>query len=204
LATIITGGCMNTDDPAETPPERDFDESTAWTRMEEAATEAIADLPNFPGFETRKLLELSCTHEGQTDSDYIQFELTYTFGAEDSATNLVHEDYVNLLREQWSEAGYDVHRDEAYGQDPVFHDLEATRPDGINYWLVAANYTSLTVQSGCVKRAASSECPPPLGGVLPENDIAGRQTCGGAYDEPTGETEAIDPFATGSESPSGG
>jgi hypothetical protein len=195
LATIITGGCMNTDEPAETPPEREFDETTAWIRMEEAAAEAIAELPDFPGFEERRLLELSCSHDGQTDSDYTQLELTYAFSAEDSATDLVHEDYVNLLREQWTGAGYDVHRDEAYGQNPVFYDLEARRPDGINYWLIAANYTSLVIQSGCVKKSgAVPECPPPLGGVTPENDIAGRRACGGNYDEPTAEADAIAPF----------
>ncbi|RRR96779.1 hypothetical protein [Glycomyces terrestris] len=205
LATTITGGCMNNGDPAETPPERDFDESTAWTRMEEAAAKAIADLPDFPGFEERRLLELSCTRNGEADKDYVQFELTYAFSAEDSATDLVHEEYVSLLRERWTDAGYDVHRDETYGQSPVFHDLEARRPDGINYWLTAANYTSLTVQSGCVKKSGgASECPPPLGGVTLENDIAGRQACGGAYDEPAPESEAIDPFASDSESPSGG
>jgi hypothetical protein len=194
MATIATGGCMN-DDAAEAPPERDFDESTAWSRMEEAAAEAIADLPDFPGFEERMMLELSCEHDGEVDEDYTRFELTYMFSAEASATDLVHEEYVRLLRERWTEAGYDVHRDEAYGEDPVFHDLEATRPDGLNYWLVAANYTSLTIQSGCVEKSGEpSACPPPLGGVPHENDIAGRQACGGAYDEPTEEAEAIAPL----------
>jgi hypothetical protein len=186
---------MNADEPVEAPPERDFDESTAWTRMEEAAAEAISELPDFPGFETRKMLELSCTHNGEVDEDYTKFELTYMFSAEASATDLVHEEYVSLLREQWTAAGYDVHRDEAYGQNPVFHDLEATRPDGINYWLIAANYTSLVIQSGCVKKSGeASKCPAPLGGVTPENDIAGRQACSGAYDEPAAESDAIAPF----------
>ncbi|MBO3733129.1 hypothetical protein [Glycomyces niveus] len=184
---------MNNDNPVQTPPERDFDQSTAWSRMEEAAAEAIADLPDFPGFETRKLLELSCTRNGQADEEYTQFELTYTFSAEDSATDLVHEDYVNLLREQWTEAGYDIRRDEAFGE-PAFYELDVTRPDGINYWFRAINYVSLTVQSGCVKTAPASECPPPLGGVTPENDIAGRRACGENYDEPTAEADAIAPF----------
>lgn len=194
-AAIATGGCMNTDDAPEAPPERDFDESTAWTRMEDAAAEAIAGLPDFPGFEERMMLELSCKHDGEVDEDRVRFELTYMFSAEDSATDLVHEEYVRLLRERWTEAGYDVHRDEAYGEDPVFYDLEATRPDGVNYWLVAANYTSLTIQSGCVEKSAEpSACPPPLGGVPPENDIAGRQACGGVYDEPTEPAKAVAPF----------
>ena len=194
LAMIITGGCTDNNESAEAPPERDFDSSAAWSRMEEAAAEAIAELPDFPGFEERRMLELSCKHNREVNNYCTRFELTYMFSAEDSATELVHEDYVDLLREQWTEADYDVHRDESRGEDPVFHDLEATRPDGINYWLIAANYTSLVVQSGCVKRNGGSECPPPLGGVTEENDIAGRQACGGLYDEPPEEADAIAPF----------
>lgn len=192
MAMIVTGGCMSADNSTQTPPERDFDDSTAWVRMEEAVAEAIAGLPEFPGFEERRMLELACKHNGEVNEDYTRFELTYAFSAEDSATDLVHEEYVRLLREQWSEAGYDIHRDESVGEDPTFYDVEARRPDGVNYWLTAAHYTSLTIQSGCVKKSGkSSHCPSPLGGVTPENDIAGQLACGTAYDDPTEEADAI-------------
>lgn len=189
LTMMLVGGCMDNGGEVETPPEREFDQSTAWSRMEEAVAEAIDGVPDFPGFEERRLLELACTHNGAADEEYTKLELTYVFSAEDSAANLVREEYVELLRSRWVEAGYDVHRDESYGKDPIFHEVEATRPDGINYWLVAANYVSLKVQSGCVKKASSDECPPPLGNVPPDNDLAGRQNCARNYDEPAEETK---------------
>jgi hypothetical protein len=193
----------------ELPPERDFDQSTAWELLEAAAAEAIADLPNFPGFYQRGMNPLECSHAGAVDGEYINLELSYRFSVEDSGTELTRSDYLDLLRDRWSEAGYDIHRDRPSGTGKD-HSLEARRPDGINYWYDVSGYVSLKVQSGCIKAVEGGDyipdCPTPLGGVTRENDLASKycSDINTVYPEES-PTEAIDPFATPSgesESPS--
>ncbi len=201
----LLGGCMSDSPAPETPPKREFDQSTAWHQLEAAAAEAIADLPDFPGFEVRVMLFHACEHQGVVDEDYVNMELAYQFSEESSKDPLARETYLELLRLRWQEAGYDVHRDEASGTGRD-HSLEARRPDGINYWYSVAPLTALIVQSGCIKAVEgwdATPCPPPLGGVLPENDRASKH-CAGYPDDVEYATDAIDPFASGSASPSDG
>lgn len=193
-ALVLTGACMSTgltDD--ERPPEREFDQSTGWNRMEEAAAEAIDGLPDFPGFEVRHMQTLECTHEGVADEEYINLELSYEFSEDVSKDPLVRETYLELLRDKWEQANYDIHRDQPSGTGKN-HSLEAQRPDGINYWYWVAGLTQLKIQSGCMKAVEgwSPECPEPLGGVTPENDQAAKRYC--KADDPTEKTDAIAPF----------
>lgn len=193
-ALVLTGACMSTgstDD--ERPPEREFDQSTGWNRMEEAAAEAIDGLPDFPGFEARHMQTLECTHEGVADEEYINLELSYEFSEDVSKDPLVRETYLELLRDKWEQANYDIHRDRPSGTGKN-HSLEARRPDGINYWYWVAGLTQLKIQSGCMKAVEdwSPECPEPLGGVAPENDQAAKRYCG--TDDTTEEADAIAPF----------
>lgn len=198
----LTGACMSagqSDD--QQPPEREFDESTALERMEEAAAEAIAELPDFPGFHVRTLMKLECTHDGEVDKSYVNYELGYQFSLEVSEEPQVRETYRELLRKQWDEAGYDIHRDTQMGDDPPHYALEARRPDGINLWYRVAGLTVLKIQSGCVEAVEGfyPECPDPLGGVTKENDRA-RNDCSTIeteYSEEPSETasdEALAPF----------
>lgn len=186
---------MNNESPegSEQPPEREFDQSEAWDRMEAAVAESVEGLTDFPGFEVRMLTTSGCSHNGKTDEDYVNLELTYQFSAEDSATTLVHETYVGEFREQWTEAGYDIHRDETRGSDYLHHIIEARRPDGINYWYTAANLATLVVQSGCVKKAGvwPSSCPEPIGGVT--DDRAPQAECNDIGESSEG-TDAVAPF----------
>lgn len=183
---------MTGDDTPLEPPEREFDQSTAWLRMEEAVAEAIEGLPDFPGFYERSMLQTPCSHGGVVDEDYIGLELSYRFSDEDSLNMpVLHEPYRDLLREKWQEAGYEIVRDQERSADPVLYELEALRPDGMQYWFTAFHRVTLTVQSGCIKRAAVTEpCPAPLGGVVEDN--AGRGRCKDSASEET--TEAIAPF----------
>lgn len=189
------------DEPTE-PPERDFDESTVVERLDEAVAEAIEVLPDFPGFESRSMSTQTCSHNGEVDEDYIRYEMTYQFSAEDSESELVHQTYVEVLRQAWTEAGYDIHRDETRGSDDPHYIIEAIRPDGINYWVRAANYTNITVQSGCVRRSSETPaCTTPLGGVTRENDLARISgTCAGTetvYPDDTESADAMAPFEGG-------
>lgn len=193
-AIALTGACMSTGSTdEEQPPEREFDQSTAWERMEEAAAEVIDGLPEFPGFEVRHMQALDCFHNGQVDEEYVNFELSYQFSREVSDELLVRETYLDFFRDQWRESGYDVHRDQTSGTGK-YHSLEARRPDGINYWYRVASLVGLTIQSGCLKAVEgwSPECPEPLGGVTPENDQAAKRYC--KADDPTEKTDAIAPF----------
>ncbi|MCH7232971.1 hypothetical protein L0U85_19240 [Glycomyces sp. L485] len=192
---------MNTAGSEETPPEREFDQSTAWERLEEAAAEAIADLPDFPGFEVRTMKMLECEHDGEVDEKYVNLELGYQFSRDVSDYELVREAYRTELRALWEQEGYDIHRDAQRGDDPPHYSLEARRPDGINYWYRVAGLVELAVQSGCVKAIDGfvAECPDPLGGVTEENDRA-RDDCiatDTTYSQEPSEAEsdqAIAPF----------
>lgn len=205
VALSLLGACMSDPTPPEAPPEREFDQSTAWQRLEAAAAEAIADLPDFPGFEVRVMLFHACEHQGVVNEDYISLELTYQFSEETSRDPLVREAYLELLRQRWRSAGYDIHRDKASGTGRD-HSLEARRSDGINYWYSVAPLTALIVQSGCVKAVDDWEpaaCPAPLGGVTGDNDRA-RKHCAGFPDDIEYDTDAIDPFASDPPGPPGG
>lgn len=192
---------MHTSGEEEPPPERDFDQSTAWERLEAAAAEAITELPEFPGFFERSMLKLECSHGGEANEEYINLELAYRFSKEDSESDLTRATYLDLFRAKWSEAGYDVHKDQPSGTGK-FHTLEALRPDGINYWYDVSGYVVLKVQSGCIKAIEGGDynpdCPTPLGGVTRENDHASKY-CSNIDTVYPGEeiaSEAVDPFAT--------
>lgn len=194
---LAAGGCMS---PKETeqPPDREFDQSEAWTRLEAAAAEAIEGLPDFPGFQERSLMVMGCGERDQYDVQWVSLELSYLFSEELSADPLTRETYLNLLREKWTDAGYDVHRDTKTSGEPPHYALEAMRPDGINYWYRAAGYTGLTLQSGCVKKVEdwAPECPEPLGGVAAENDYTTQKYCT-TEDSTTEEADAVAPFEGG-------
>jgi hypothetical protein len=207
---ILAGGCVDyggpnpyetpTSNSTAEPPERDFDQAGAWEIMEAAAAEAIEDLPDFPGFEVRTIDHLSCSSQGITDPDYVNLELTYEFSPDVSQDPLVRENYVVLLRQKWTEAGYEITTDSQNGSDPVHYELEAVRPDGVVYWYNAAGLTWLTIQSGCVKSTGGREynppCPIPLGGVTRENDRATKycDTTDLVYPDEGQTANAVAPF----------
>jgi hypothetical protein len=198
VLALMSGGCtmMNEPDDQETPPEREFDQSTAWEQLETATAETVAGLPEFPGFARRLLSKNACSHEGETDSDYVNLELTYEFSEDLLNDPLLRETYPEALLTQWKAAGYEITREKVWGDQDENTDYEALRPDGIRYWWTAAGKVGLRVQSGCVKKVDGwpLTCPAPLGGVSSENDVAWQEHC--ETDVETSETtEAIAPFA---------
>jgi hypothetical protein len=195
--TACTGGTMN-----EQPPETAYNEAEAFAPMEAEVADTIAVLPEFPGFDSRSWNELPCSHNGIDDSDYVNIEIRYGFDDADSATPLVRETFVDVLRERWTELGYDIHRDEPSATGK-YYALEARRDDGINLWYRVATGVTLLVQSGCVPKSDPGEIQylPPAGGLVPGSewdtiDIDGVQGLPEAPSE-----EAVSPFSE-SESPS--
>lgn len=196
-ALLLAGGCVSSQpDKDEQPPERSFDESTAFLLLDAAAAEAVDGLPDFPGFERRTMMRLECTHDGETDEEYVNLELSYEFSETVSEDPLVRETYLDLLRTKWEESGYDIHRDQPSGTGK-HHSLEARRPDGVNYWYRVVDLVVLKVQSGCIKATGGfPDCPVPLGGVTRENDQA-NSYCNDVDTVYPGEettSEAVAPF----------
>lgn len=201
--TLVLGGCSMFQDP---PPDREFDEAAAYPLMEQIVADTIAGLPDFPGFYQRGYLRPEDCGEtlGSAYDGWVALEIWYGFSGDVSVTDLVKTDYTNLLRESWIDAGYDLHDDSI---DPATGrgTLQAERPDGINLWWWVADGVSLTIQTGCIPATDDFDKPdyiPPVGGVLPENDRAVSDKVMSPPEDAT--TEAIDPFATESASPTGG
>lgn len=200
-AVVTIGACMssNRDESPIYPPEREFDQTTAWELMHEAAAEAIADLPDFPGFEIRTVKLHYCEQFGETGEEYVSYDLAYEFSEEVSKDPLVRETYVDLLREKWNQAGYDIHRDEPSGTGK-YYSIEATRPDGMNLYYRVAGLTVLHIQTGCIESVGGKDyyppCLTPLGGVTEENDWA-TKFCSNietVYPSEEATSEAVAPF----------
>ncbi|WP_460497081.1 hypothetical protein [Glycomyces tarimensis] len=179
----------------EPPPEREFDQAEAYPILEQIVNDTIAELPDFPGFHRRSYAnEEDCAPLGEGYEGWVAIEIRYGFGAEDSRSALVRTEYTNLLRDMWTDAGYDLHRDEGDGNGPG--SMEAKRPDGINLWWWVAGEdggVSLTLQTGCIPSTPGFEKPdyiPPAGGVPPEEDLAAPRM----NPSPEPSADAIAPF----------
>jgi hypothetical protein len=126
---LILGGCTMTDN--EPPfPERDFDNHEAYQIMEQVVADAIAQLPDFPGFEQRKGSFLDCEDEGRVYDDWVAIELRYTFSLADASTELVRSQYTEIWRDYWESSGYEIVEDK-WQADSGRGSLEATYPGGI-------------------------------------------------------------------------
>jgi len=187
-----------------TLPEREFDNQEVYPLMEQLVAEAVAVLPDFPGFAERDGLLHECTDErGNEIEGWVSIELKYAFTDSASLTEQVRGEYTDILRDTWTEAGYDITWDEA-SPDGEDHNLEAARTDGLTLWWRVWGRTSLTIQSGCVPVGGGDQKPgyvPPVGGVLPENDPWGNYLDPTVYgtEEPSDESTdaAVNPFEGG-------
>lgn len=165
-----------------------FDQSEAWERLEDALRETVEELPDFPGFEKRGIFRLDCA-----GNDKVVYEVHYAFSIETSQTSQVREEYPELLKQLWSEMGYEVHRDDVH-EGLGWRDVEARRSDGVNLWYPAWDGVRLVAQSGCIDRVEDFEepCIAPLGGVTEANDPT-LKYCPDGY-KSTEKAEAVAPF----------
>ncbi|WP_199034206.1 hypothetical protein [Glycomyces salinus] len=179
----------------ESLPEREFDQAEAYPLLEQIVRDTADGLPDFPGFGRRRYMnEEDCSQIGSQYEGWVSIEIRYVFSAEDSVTDLVRVEYTNLLRQMWTESGYDLHRDDGNGDGPG--SMEARRPDGVNLWWTVAGDeggVSLTLQSGCVQSTPGFEKPDyiaPAGGVPLEEDLAADRM----KPSPEPSADAIAPF----------
>lgn len=154
-----------------TPPESAYTQAEAYEPMEAAAADAVAALPEFPGFEQRTWAELPCSHNGEDDPDYTNIEIRYQISDENSGVERVRTEYVDLLRDHWSSLGYEITFDETKEKSNGRTDrnLAVQRDDGITLWYRVWGGVSLLIQSGCVpvSDVADFEYVPPTGGIEP-------------------------------------
>lgn len=152
------------------PPERDFNQTQAYEILHDSFHENIEYMDDFPGFEIRRYSKLECESPDGTSTDFVRMEIAYVFSWEDSETEKVRDDYFEALKEAWDEAGYDIHRDDVRHEGDR-KNLEAKRPDGVNYWYRVWDRVRLYVQSGCVQATEITEpYIPPIDHVEPKND----------------------------------
>ncbi|MCH7232511.1 hypothetical protein L0U85_16855 [Glycomyces sp. L485] len=183
-------------DSSETPPESEFTQAEAYAPIEDAVSEVVSALPDFPGFEQRFWAELPCSHNGIDVPDYTNIEIEYRFSLKDSETELVREQYVDLLRDHWAARGHEITLDDQTElDDRTDRSLVAQRDDGIRLWYAVGRYAAVLVQSGCVPVSDEGEIEyiPPAGGIEPggEGDKVGRYFPDGI---PTDRADAVAPF----------
>jgi hypothetical protein len=196
-AAFAATSCTILGDAMDSPPESEYTQAEAYAPMEAAVADAIDVLPEFPGFERRLWRELVCSHNGVDDPDYTNIEIVYEFSPQNSESDLVRKQYVDVLREHWTALGYEITLDKSdeLANGRVDRDLSADREDGIHLWYSVWGLAALTVQSGCVPVSDSSDIEyiSPAGGVEPggEGDVVGEYFPDGI---PTDQAVAIDPF----------
>lgn len=204
LSLSLTVSCGSEWNNMDTPPESEYTQAEAYAPMEQAVTDAVESLPDFPGFEQRSWAELPCSHNGVDDPDYTNIEIRYRFSDADSESQQVRTEYVDILREYWSSQGYSITTDEPDElAERTDYDLVAEREDGISLWYRVWGRAGLLVQSGCVPVSDVSEIEyiPPMGGIEPggEHDLVDEYFPDGIPAE--GEsTDAIAPFEESSTS----
>lgn len=191
VVVLLLGGCMFRQDP----PERDFDQTEAYQILHDAFYENIEFLDDFPGFDLRQYSKSECEHSDGSSTGFVRMEITYVFSSEDSDTELVRDSYFETFKEAWNNEDYDVHREDVLGDNEV-KDLEARRPDGVNYWFRVWDRVALTIQSGCI-RATDIDEPyiPPIGDVSPKNDQMHKFKNSDNTPSDDESEEAINPFA---------
>jgi hypothetical protein len=172
LAVLATAAaCSTRKEAMDTPPESDHTQAEVYAPAEAAVADLVEALPDFPGFEKRSWGELPCTHNGVEDPNYTTVEVRYQFSAEDSATPLVNEQYVDTLRERWTGLGYTITMDTTTEVEAgVYRDLAVITDAGVSIWYSAAYLATLMVRfGGCVPVSdkADIEYIAPAGGIEP-------------------------------------
>lgn len=193
---VAASACSIMENDMDTPPESEYTQAEVYAPAEAAVAELVASLPDFPGFEKRSWAQMPCSHDGVDDPDYTQVEIRYSFSEADSATPLVNERYVELLREQWTSLGYEITRDDAVeAEGGTYRDLMTVTGEGVSLWYSAAFIATLNVGfGGCVPVSEPGEIEyiPPSGGIEPggPNDGVTRYFPDGV----PAAHEAVDPF----------
>jgi hypothetical protein len=172
LAVLATAAaCSIRKEAMDTPPESDHTQAEVYAPAEAAVADLVEALPDFPGFEKRSWGELPCTHDGVEDPNYTTVEVRYQFSAEDSATPLVNEQYVDTLRERWTGLGYTITMDTTTEVEAgVYRDLAVITDAGVSIWYSAAYLATFMVRfGGCVPVSdkADIEYIAPAGGIEP-------------------------------------
>jgi hypothetical protein len=152
--------------------DHDFDESEAWSKLEDAAADVIPVFAGFDGFRSRTLEVDQCGGEFRGGGEYFRYELSYEFSDAVQADAAVRSEYRLAARDYWLGEGYEAQFDRQTQNGDwsiVVHDDEDLRL-AVYEGLGADDPIELNLQTGCVERVGTPPCLDPQGGVPPEAD----------------------------------
>lgn len=153
----------------------DFTDTEALAAMEGFVAESIAELEDFPGFQSRLVDLEACLHgvdRNESLDGHDTVHLSYVLPEASWEDPLVREAYPEALAEFWKAEGHevDIDRDDT---GAISH-VSAVREDGIGLYYRVLGQVVIDASLGggpeCVEAAGEFSVPAPLGGVQPEND----------------------------------
>lgn len=152
--------------------DHDFDESEAWSKLEDAAADVIPVFAGFDGFRSRTLEVDQCGGEFRGGGEYFRYELSYEFSDAIQADPAVRSEYRLAAREHWLGENYEAQFDRQNqngGWSIVVHDDEGLRL-AVYEGLGVDNPIELNLQTGCVKRVGTPPCLDPQHDIPPGTD----------------------------------
>jgi hypothetical protein len=153
----------------------EFTDTEALAAMEEFTAQSIAELEDFPGFQSRTVELEDCRHgvdRNEVLEGHDTVHLQYVFPEASWEDPLVRETYPEALAEFWEAQGHEVEveRDDAGAVSSV----SAVREDGIGLtyrvWGQVVIDAALGGGPECVAADAEFAVPEALGGVEPDHD----------------------------------
>ncbi|MDA1360537.1 hypothetical protein O1R50_12945 [Glycomyces luteolus] len=153
----------------------EFNDTEALAAMEEFLAESIAELEDFPGFQSRSISLEDCRHgvdRNEVLEGHDTVHLQYVFPEASWEDPLVREAYPEALAEFWEAQGHEVEIDR--DDSGAVSRVSAVREDGVGLYYRVLGQVVIDASLGggpeCVEADPDFSAPEPLGGVEPDHD----------------------------------